>query len=429
MPGKYYTRNRFVLLFCLIVVLLLLRKPDILTNPQLYAEDGSVFLRDQLVSPWTAIGFPYNGQFHSLPRIVAIFDSLFPMLAVPLVCSIVSILIHSVCLSIFFLPWNRWLIENDLLRAAVCLVLATSLDGSEMIGFSGPLMWYLFMVAILLLFRPESSAPKTVRAGWMGIGAMAVIGMSVAPMVVMTPLAVWLAIKRRGVQRALALTLCFVLVMQFGALLLAPRTDQPAQPLDGWELLASQVATATVISWVYAGVLTPLMGKPAAVVISRYSSIGPSLFAVIGLAIVVTWLLTVSTLQDRKRLIFGLYVCLATLASVLYTRNLIGLSLSLTGNGPATPARYMFLDGALLVYMVCLLIQKLPLRDPRLQAACLVLVFALGIRFNFHQQPYADFHWKAEAPMIVEWRAAHAAGKPDPLVIPIVPAPWAISLP
>lgn len=429
MPGKFYTPVRFVLLFFFLVVILLLRKPDILTNPQLYAEDGSVFLRDQLVFPMTAVFFPYNGQFHLLPRILALFESFFPMLAVPLLCSIVSVFIHSLCLSIFFLPWNRWLIENDSLRAAVCLVLATTLDGSEMIGFSGPLMWYLFLAGILLLFRPESGAPQTTRGRSASVAAMALIGMSVAPMVTLTPFVIWLAIKRRGIQRVMAVTLLCVLVAQFSALAFTQRTDHPAQPLSGWLVLASQVGTATVVSWVYAGVLTPLMGKSAAVVISRFPSIGPSLFAVIGLAIVVTWLLTVSPPHDRARLTFGLYVSLAPLASALYTRNLIGLSLSLNGNGPATPARYMVLASALLVYMTCLLIQKLPLRDRRLQAACLVLVFALGIRFNFHQKPYADFNWKAAVPKIVAWRAAHTKGRPDPLAIPIVPAPWAIYLP
>jgi hypothetical protein len=429
MPGKYYTPVRFVILFFLLAVLLLMRKPDILTNPQLYAEDGSVFLRDQLVFPGTAVFSPYNGQFHLLPRMLAMFESFFPLLAVPLLVSIASVLIHSLCLSIFFLPWNRWLIENDLLRAAVCLVLATALDGAEMIGFSGPLMWYLFLAGILLLFRPESGAPQTARGRSASVAAMALIGMSVAPMVMLTPLVIWLAVKRRCVQRMMAVTLLSVLVVQLFALAFAQRTDHPAQPLSGWPILASQVGTATVVSWVYAGVLTPLLGKSPAIVISRFPSIGPPLFAVIGLAIVVTWLLTVSPPHDRARLAFGLYLVLGTLASVLYTRNLIGLSLSLNGNGPATPARYAVLASALLVYMTCLLIQRLPLRDPRLQAACLVLVFALGIRYNFHQQPYADFHWKAAVPKIVAWRAARTEGRPNPLAIPIVPVPWAIYLP
>jgi hypothetical protein len=360
---------------------------------------------------------------------IALFESIFPVLAVPLLCDMASVLIHALCLSIFFLPWNRWLIENDLLRAAVCVVLATTLDGAEMIGFSGPLMWYLFLAGILLLFRPESDAPRTPARRVAAVAAMAVIGMSVAPMVTLTPLALWLAIKRRGFQQAMAVVLLSVVAVQFLALVLSPRTDHPAQPLTGELMLVCQVETATVVSWAYAGVITPLAGKVNAVKISRLPSIGPPLFAVIGLSIVVTWLLTVSPPHQRARLVVGLYVAIATLASALYTRNLIGLSLTLNGNAPLTPARYVVLAGALLVYMACLLIQRLPLRDPRLQAACLVMVFGLGIHDNFHQQPYPDFSWKAAAPKITAWRALHAEGKPDPLAIPIVPAPWAIYLP
>ena len=429
MPGKYYTRVRFVLLFFFLVALLLLRKPDLLTNPQLYAEDGSVFFRDQLVFPWTAVFLPYNGQLHLVPRMIALFESIFPVLAVPLLCDMASVLIHALCLSIFFLPWNRWLIENDLLRAAVCVVLATTLDGAEMIGFSGPLMWYLFLAGILLLFRPESDAPRTPAARMAAVAAMAVIGMSVAPMMTLAPLALWLTIKRRGFQQAMAVILLSVVAVQFLALVLSPRTDHPAQPLNGELMLVCQVETATVVSWAYAGVVTPLAGKSNAVMISKLPTIGPPLFVVIGLAIVVTWLLTVSPPRQRLRLVIGLYVAIVTLASALYTRNLIGLSLTLNGNAPLTPGRYVVLAGALLVYMTCLLIQRLPLRDPRLQAACLVLIFGLGIHHNFHQQPYPDFSWKASAPKIAAWRAVHAEGKLDPLAIPIVPAPWAIYLP
>jgi hypothetical protein len=429
MPGKYYTRVRFVLLFSLIAILLLLRKPDLITNPQLFAEDASLFFRDQLVFPTTAVFFPYNGQFHLVPRTIALFESIFPLPATALLCSMTSIVIHALCLSTFFLPWNRWIIENDLLRAAACLVLATALDGAEMIGFSGPLMWYLFLAGTLLLFRPENGKAQTARARSTAVAAMAVIGLTVAPMLALTPMALWLAVKRRGLQRMLAMTLLSVLVVQVFGLVFSQRSDHPAQPLAGPIMLAWQVAAATVVSWSYAGVVTPLAGKDAAFMVSRLPSIGPPLFMVIGLAILVTWLLTVSPPHDRIRLAAALYLAVGTLASALYTRNLLGLSLTLNSNAAATPARYLFLPGALLVYMICLIVQRIPLRDPRLQAACLVLIFAWGIRSNFHQPPYPDFPWKAAVPKITAWRAARAEGRSMPVEIAIAPAPWFIYLP
>lgn len=428
MLGEYYTRTRFVLLFLFVAILLLLRKPDLFANPQLYAEDASVFFRDQLVSPWTAVFLPYNGQFHFVPRLIALFDGIFPLAAAPFVCSTASILIHALCLSVFFLPWNRWLVHNDLLRAAVCLVLATALDGQEMIGFSGPLMWYLFLAGILLLFRPEDGAPHNpLRCST--AAAMAVIGLSVAPMLTLAPVALWLAIKRRGCQRTIALALLAGLAVQVFGLIFSQRSDHPAQPLAGFVMLAWQVAAATVVSWAYAGIVTPLAGKDAAIALSKLPSIGPPLFVVIGLAILVTWLLTASLPHQRSRLVIGLYLAVGTLASALYTRNLLGLSLTLNSNAAETPSRYVFLSGSLLVYMACLILQRLPLRDPRLQATCLVLLFALGIHDNFRQPPYANFPWKAALPQIAAWRAARAEGRPKPLAIPIAPVPWSIYLP
>ena len=428
MTGKYYSPARFAVLFLFLIVLLLLRRPDMLTNPQLYAEDGSVFLRDQLIFPWTAVLFPYNGQFHTLPRLIALFESFFPLTAVPLLCSLVSIVINAFCLSIFFLPWNRWLIESDLLRAAVCVVMATTLDGSEMIGFSGPLMWFLYLAAILLLFRPESDAPETVRERVIIMAAVLLIGLSVAPMVMMIPLAIWLVVKRRGFQQGVAVAFLLAMAFQTFALVFTPRTDHPAN-LPGVLNLTVQVGTATVVSLEYAGVMTPVLGKANSLLISRLGAIGPPLFVVIGLTMMVTWLLTVSPWRDRLRIGVGLYIVFGTLASVLYTRNLVGYSLSLNGNAPFLPARYMVLAGGVLVYMVCLILQRLPLGDQRLQAVCLLLIFSAGIHSNFHQQPYADFSWKTAVPKIDGWRTVHAAGKPDPMAIPIVPTPWSIYLP
>jgi hypothetical protein len=429
MPGEYHTRARFVLLFLFVALLLLLRKPDLFANPQLFAEDASVFFRDQLVSPRTAVFYPYNGQFHLVPRLIALFESAVPLPAVPLVCNMASVVIHALCLSVFFLPWNRWLISNDLLRAAVCLVLATALDGTEMIGFSGPLMWYLFLAGILLLFRPEDGRPQTAIGRSTAVAAMAVIGLSAAPMLTLVPGAIWLAIRRRGVQRTIALALLAGFVVQVFGLIFSQRSDHPAQPLAGFVMLAWQVATATVVSWTYAGVVTPLAGKSGAIALSQLPSMGPPLFVVIGLAILVTWLLTTSAPNERARLAIGLYLAVGTLASALYTRNLLAFSLTLNGNAPLLPPRYLVLAGALLVYMACLVIQRLPLPDPRLQAMCLVLVFAVGILANFSQPPYQRFPWKAAVPQIVNWRAARAEGRPKPMAVPIAPSPWAIYLP
>lgn len=57
--------------FAVLAALLFLRRPDALLNPQLWAEDGSVFLLGQDASGAAALFEPYMGYLHALPRLTA----------------------------------------------------------------------------------------------------------------------------------------------------------------------------------------------------------------------------------------------------------------------------------------------------------------------------------------------------------------------
>ncbi len=59
------------LIFVIVLVILLLRRPDAFINPQLYAEDGVVFFGDYVKSGIHSIIIPYAGYLHLVPRFVA----------------------------------------------------------------------------------------------------------------------------------------------------------------------------------------------------------------------------------------------------------------------------------------------------------------------------------------------------------------------
>ena len=48
------------------------RRPDALTLPQLYAEDGVIFFREALLSGFAAMPSAYAGYHHLLPRLIAL---------------------------------------------------------------------------------------------------------------------------------------------------------------------------------------------------------------------------------------------------------------------------------------------------------------------------------------------------------------------
>jgi hypothetical protein len=417
--ADFYTSRRFAVLFLLLWMLLILRKPDMLTNPQLFAEDGAIFLADQLMHPGTALIIPYNGYLHIVPRLIALIESLFAISAVPLICAVLTTGVQSFCFSVFFLPWNRHIVGSDPLRAAACVVMATTFEGEETLSFSGVLMWYLFFVAVLLLYRPAEG-----RAGSRWLGVVALCGFSCAPLMVIFPCAAWRIWRCRGEQRLRALVLCGTLAIQFACFALTPRTDHPASTGEGLFLLTTRVGTATLVTWLYRGILAPLIGKDLSKAMNDLPSIGMTLIAYTCAVAAVTWLFLRSGAKERRYLFFALYTALGAIAMSLFVRNLLGLAQSMTGILLFTAPRYFILASILSVYIACLALQRSSVR-PALQPALLLLIFALGIRGNFPVPPYPDFHWKTYVPAIESWKRTRA----ETLTVPIAPAPRAILLP
>ena len=68
--------------------LVVLRKPDVLNNPQFYAEDGAVWYADAYNLGWLrALTIPDGGYLNSLQRLVAAISLLVPLRYAPLVRS------------------------------------------------------------------------------------------------------------------------------------------------------------------------------------------------------------------------------------------------------------------------------------------------------------------------------------------------------
>src|SRR5262249_7289454 len=126
---------RFAFVFTLIFLLLVLRRPDAITNPQFWAEDGPVFYYGQITSSsWTVLFQPSAGYLQLLPRMVAALAALFPVGSVPLVFNLCAIGISALCCSLFSLNQYRYLLEPDGLRITLCLVIATAFQADELIA-------------------------------------------------------------------------------------------------------------------------------------------------------------------------------------------------------------------------------------------------------------------------------------------------------
>lgn len=65
------------------LLVLAVRRWDVIVNPQLWAEDGGLFLVDADTLGWKALSQPYAGYLHLLPRLIALLGSGLPMLWIP----------------------------------------------------------------------------------------------------------------------------------------------------------------------------------------------------------------------------------------------------------------------------------------------------------------------------------------------------------
>ncbi|HVN87075.1 MAG TPA: hypothetical protein VMW17_19770 [Candidatus Binatia bacterium] len=152
-PLRGGRRVVFWLLVAASVGLLFGRRPDAVTTPQFWAEDGAVFFADQYrgtVRPWTL----YRGYCHLIPRVVAGVATLLPLKQAPLVYNVSALILAAVSIAWFSLPHFRHLVKEDSLRASVCIALAVLPTAHEILATITNLQWYLGLWGALVCFQP-----------------------------------------------------------------------------------------------------------------------------------------------------------------------------------------------------------------------------------------------------------------------------------
>lgn len=417
---------RFALLVLTIFVLFVLRRPDALTNPQFWAEGGTIFFRDQLLSGGFDVIFtPYAGYLHPIPRLMAMLASLFPIVYAPLIYNTFALVIASICCSLFFLPRYRGLISSDWLRLLLCLLAAGAFYTQELIGTIISTQWYLLLVGVLLLSRPPEMVNQSrlwVACVWTVVGFG--VGFSSPMLVVGFPLSAWQMIKKRG--RALvpaALMLGAVIQTLITISDLSQSISSSAPSLD-------QILLSSIVSFTYRVFLDSILGHPLGVTISETGMAGVVLMALLIAAVWFTWLWVGLNSESRRRMAAALYLMFVPPALFLFAREYTNDFAGLTNVFPRHE-RYFFLSCCMLAYLAALTLEH-RLRWTCGLRMCLVLtaVFAGGILGNFKTRPFVDFRWPDEAQAIERWYHDAQIGRPTPeLSIPINPPPWRIELP
>ena len=229
-------------------LLLALRKPWALHTPQLWAEDGSIFLTQDDQWGARAILEPYNGYLHLLPRLIAwtarhvadvawwpaIYNGLAFALSVALFARLLSPRLA--------LPGKPWLM------LALPLVAGT---GEVLINVTN-LQWVtaFFLILHLFLRRGETLA---VRASDLLI--LAVVGLNGPFAIVLLPLFAWRAWRERNVDTGLALAVLAGCAVTQAWLLLRQGTplDIQASQERFRPLMFASIIGSRLVTWPFAG--------------------------------------------------------------------------------------------------------------------------------------------------------------------------------
>lgn len=386
---------RYAGVTALVVALIAVRKPDVVINPQFFAEDGLAFFPQELL-----LGFPravarlYQGFPQLAHRVIAFLGGLGPVTLAPRVYAASTVLVTALGLAAFALPGFRHLVRSDGLRIAFAVAVATlpmNPVNERTLGTTANVGWF---IAIWLTLSAVMRVP---RSPWRA-GALALAAAAAA---ISTPLAVingplWgLRVLRGIVRRDPRETVLGLLPLLTLAAVLALT---PALGAHSVFKLFNRTVTISVRSFVehtsarIAGFVVP----PDLLPVLQTTS--PHL--VEGLAAGVAALLLLCAARDRRgrpALALAGYGVVASIGIILYGRaalNLIDPVLSL-------PARYRVYPLAMLCLATVAALDTVPTGRRRWLAVAAIAGLLIWVRHaEFFIPPLADLNWRAQAPQI-----------------------------
>ncbi|MBN9307626.1 MULTISPECIES: hypothetical protein [unclassified Devosia] len=395
------------LAFAISLLVMIARRPDILSNAMLWAEDGAVYFADA----WNrgalaALFLPFAGTLQLFPRGVYGLATLLPVQFVPLFGVWAALLVRAAIPAFLFssrFPWIDWRAK---VAVAAYFLLMPNL--AEVHVNPANTHWYLglYLLAVVL-----ADAPRTRRWQIHDWAVLLVAGLSGPMILFVLPALLWRSLAQRhttaarraylGVAAALAaLQLVLIVVTALG------RETHPTYDTGFFAI------PVTLVSHVILGFITPnrWIGALSVLVIAV-----PAL--VLGLAVMIAVLVR-GDWRARGVTVIPVLVVAAAIYTPMFRLSetqwapLFGVA----GDG------YFVVTGiawaVTLVYFSTIYLPRLSNEA----LAALVLVAGLLILFDFPLPPVAGPPFAPEAARI----AAAPAG--EPLIVPISPPGWEMEL-
>jgi hypothetical protein len=407
---------RNVIAFGIGIAIFVARRPDIITNPQLWAEDGRVWFQDAYnLGAIPALWLTHTGYFQTFARLVFGIGLLFPIDYVPLWANAVALIFRGVPLVFLFSRRFHWIDWRVKIILAVYYCLMPNL--SEVHANITNTQTYLGIYLLLLILADR---PASRLAVVHDVIALMLCGLSCPIIVFIVPC--WLLKEtadlfgtsftwQHAVPRLLApfpLVMFAVAAIQTAVFLLHGGSSRPRVPTGSTMTLLVEILD----SWLFAGFVLPHQWR------SVFSNPFISLAIFIPAVVILLAVLIRGDWRARSIILFSVIVLAATLKNPVISNTEPSWPFFLRGAGE----RYFVIPNlcwfGVLLYFVVL---HFPRANPIVLGVSIpAMILALLPSFRMSPIPDVGFYRSVER--------FKAAKKADHVVIPIAPPGWHMTL-
>jgi hypothetical protein len=181
------------------------RRPDIVLNPQFFAEDGKYWYANAYHSGLHSLLAPQAGYLNTLTRLIALLSLLFPLSIAPLVMNICALVVQLLPVNLFLS--SRFASISLRFRLAASFLYLALPNTFELDATITNLQWHLALAALLVLLGSPAS-----NCAWCVFDAMVLVLISIdGPMgILLVPIAAVLWHKKPAI-RSKMITLALLL--------------------------------------------------------------------------------------------------------------------------------------------------------------------------------------------------------------------------
>jgi hypothetical protein len=373
--------------FLIAFLIVFSRRPDVLLNPQFYAEDGRFFYSDAYQYGLHCLLMPYGGYLHTPLRFVGLLAQLVPLGRAPLVMNLCAIVAQILPIHLFLS--SRFNSISFATRVFGSLLYLALPNAFEIHANTANIQWHLALTGcLILLARPDD------RMGWRIFDFLVLVMLAFGSLmgILLIPIAAILRWTRKDPRYNLSLIALIPGALVQGSILLLTESRRAAPNGATLARLADIIGGQVFFSSVL-GVRTSMQ----LYFYSHFTSLFwlDLLALVIGLPFVV-YALRHAPLELKLAYLFAALV----LASALH-RPLASFPGSYTQwqllEIPGCGNRYYFFP--MLTFFSTLVWMLTGVKDklPRYSSAAVLVLLSIGICRDYQYKPFQDLHFQEYA--------------------------------